>query len=141
MTQDYIPPLRRRMIGDMTVRRFAAETQCNYIRAVKTFATFLGRSPDTATADDLRLFLHYLALLEQKTKALDQAAPLDNWRLTDCVHRLRRLMEARMGNAGRREFFQVHITMASPTGRCGRSVIIVSISLICRNATPPLISG
>jgi transposase len=51
--------------------------------------------------------LHYLALLEHKTKALDQAAPLDGWRLADCVHRLRRLMEARMGNAGRREFIQV----------------------------------
>jgi len=51
--------------------------------------------------------LHYLALLEQKSKALDQAAPLDDWRLADCVYRLRRLMEARMGNAGRREFIQV----------------------------------
>jgi hypothetical protein len=48
-----------------------------------------------------------LALLEQKTKALDQAAPLDDWRLADCIHRLRRLMEARMGTAGRREFVQV----------------------------------
>jgi integrase/recombinase XerD len=63
MTEKCITPLRRRMIGDMTVRRFAAETQRNYIRAVKTFATFLGRSPDTATAEDLRLSLHYLALL------------------------------------------------------------------------------
>jgi hypothetical protein len=51
--------------------------------------------------------LHYLALLEQKTKALDQAAPRDDWRLADCIHRLRRLMEARMGRAGRREFIQV----------------------------------
>ena len=51
--------------------------------------------------------LHYLALLEQKSKALDQAAPLDDWRLADCVYRLRRLMEARMGNGGRREFIQV----------------------------------
>jgi len=51
--------------------------------------------------------LHYLALLEHKSRALDQAAPLDNWRLADCVHRLRRLMEARMGNSGRREFIQV----------------------------------
>jgi hypothetical protein len=59
------------------------------------------------TADFIYNPLHYLALLEQKTKALDQAAPLDNWRLADCVHRLRRLMEARMGNAGRREFIQV----------------------------------
>ena len=59
------------------------------------------------TADFIYNPLHYLALLEQKTKALDQAAPLDNWRLADCVHRLRRLMEARMGTAGRREFIQV----------------------------------
>jgi len=51
--------------------------------------------------------LHYLALLEHKSKALDQAAPLDDWCLADCVYRLRRLMEARMGNGGRREFIQV----------------------------------
>ena len=51
--------------------------------------------------------LDYLALLEHKTKALDQAAPLDEWRLADCIHRLRRLMEARMGTAGRCEFIQV----------------------------------
>jgi hypothetical protein len=51
--------------------------------------------------------LHYLALLEQKSKALDQAAPFDEWVLAECIHRLRRLMEARMGNPGRREFIQV----------------------------------
>jgi transposase len=51
--------------------------------------------------------LHYLALLEHKSRALDQAAPLDGWRLAECIHRLRRLMEARMGNPGRREFIQV----------------------------------
>ena len=44
--------------------------------------------------------LHYLALLEHKTKALDQAAPLDDWRLADCIHRLRRLMESPDGNRG-----------------------------------------
>jgi hypothetical protein len=46
-------------------------------------------------------------LLEHKSKALDQAAPLDGWRLADCIHHLRRLIEARIGNAGRREFIQV----------------------------------
>jgi site-specific recombinase XerD len=40
----------------MTMRRFSRETQRNYIRDVGRFATFLGRSPDTATADDLRRF-------------------------------------------------------------------------------------
>jgi transposase len=59
------------------------------------------------TADFIYNPLHYLALLEHKSKALDQAAPLDNWELAECIHRLRRLMEARMGNAGRREFIQV----------------------------------
>ena len=54
-----------------------------------------------------RTFTHYLALLEHKSRALDQAAPLDGWQLADCIHRLRRLMEARMGNAGRRDFTQV----------------------------------
>jgi len=48
--------LRRRMIEDMTVRGFTAKTQHDYIRYVKTFAAFLGRSPDKATAEDLRRF-------------------------------------------------------------------------------------
>ncbi len=60
-----------------------------------------------ATADFVYNPLHYLALLEHKCKALDQAAPLDGWQLAQSIHRLRRLMEARMGNAGRREFIQV----------------------------------
>lgn len=59
------------------------------------------------TADFVYNPLHYLALLEHKSRALDQAAPLDGWRLGDCVHQLRRLLEARMGKAGRREFIQV----------------------------------
>jgi transposase len=58
-------------------------------------------------ADFIYSPLHYLALLEQKTKALDQAARLEDWRLADCIHRMRRLMEARRGTAGRREFIQV----------------------------------
>ncbi len=51
--------------------------------------------------------LHYLALLEQKTNALDQAAPLQNWELPKVFQTLRRLLEARMGKAGKREFVQV----------------------------------
>jgi site-specific recombinase XerD len=51
-----ISPLRQRLIDDMTLRRFSQETQRNYIRDVGRFASFLGRSPDTATADDLRRF-------------------------------------------------------------------------------------
>lgn len=51
-----ISPLRQRMIDDMNMRRFSRETQRNYIRDVGRFATFLGRSPATATADDVRQF-------------------------------------------------------------------------------------
>jgi integrase/recombinase XerD len=51
-----ISPLRQRLIDDMTMRRFSRETQRNYLRDVGRFATFLGRSPDTATADDVRRF-------------------------------------------------------------------------------------
>jgi site-specific recombinase XerD len=61
MTKECITPLRRRMIEDMTVRRLASESQRNYIRAVETFANFLGRSPNTATAEDLRLFQLHLS--------------------------------------------------------------------------------
>src|SRR3974390_48124 len=51
-----ISPLRQRLIDDMNMRRFSRETQRNYIRDVGRLATFLGRSPDTATADDVRRF-------------------------------------------------------------------------------------
>jgi hypothetical protein len=51
--------------------------------------------------------LHYLALLEQKTNALDQAAPLQGWQLPKEFTELRRQMEARLGKRGRREYVQV----------------------------------
>ena len=51
--------------------------------------------------------LHYLPLLEQKTRALDQAAPLVGWELPEEFGVLRRLLESRMGKRGKREFVQV----------------------------------
>jgi hypothetical protein len=51
--------------------------------------------------------LHYLALLEQKTNALDQAAPLVGWKMPEGFGELRRLMEARLGKKGKRECVQV----------------------------------
>jgi hypothetical protein len=52
--------------------------------------------------------LHYLALIEQKTRALDQAAPLAGWQLPECfVSTLRRLLEARLKKHGSREYVQV----------------------------------
>jgi integrase/recombinase XerD len=51
-----VSPLRARMIEDMTVRGFSEQTRSHYVRHVRSFAAFIGRSPDTATAEDLRLF-------------------------------------------------------------------------------------
>jgi len=51
--------------------------------------------------------LHYLALLEQKTRALDQAAPLAGWLLPGCFAQLRRLLEATLKKHGSREYAQV----------------------------------
>ena len=60
MTSDSSPqpisPLRARMIEDMTVHGFNERTRGHYVRHVRAFAAFIGRSPDTATAEDVRLF-------------------------------------------------------------------------------------
>jgi hypothetical protein len=56
MSDKPISDLRRRMIADMAVRSFSDKTRHDYIRHVETFASFLGRSPDTATGDALRRF-------------------------------------------------------------------------------------
>jgi site-specific recombinase XerD len=61
MTDKAISPLRRRMIEDMTIRKFAPRTQASYIRAVRNFTLFLGRSPDRASAEDLRRYQLHLA--------------------------------------------------------------------------------
>ena len=56
-----ISPLRQRMIDDMSMRRLNHSTQKTYVRAVRSFTQFLGRSPDTATAEDLRLYQLHMA--------------------------------------------------------------------------------
>ena len=71
-------------------------------------AEVIARHPRSYEREDF-IFdpLHYLALIEQKTNALDQAAPLAGWRLPEEFATLRRLLEARMGKPGKREFVQV----------------------------------
>jgi hypothetical protein len=51
-----ISDLRRRLLADMTIRSFSDKTRRDHIRHVEAMAAFLGRSPDTATGDDLRRF-------------------------------------------------------------------------------------
>jgi len=61
MTDEATSPLRRRMIEDMTIRKLAPKTQEGYIRTIKNFAAFLGRSPDTASPEEVRRFQLHLA--------------------------------------------------------------------------------
>jgi integrase/recombinase XerD len=62
MTDQAMSPLRRRMIEDMTIRKFAPKTQHDYLQRVKNFAAYLGRSPDTASVEDVRRYqLHLTA--------------------------------------------------------------------------------
>ena len=55
-----ISPLRQRMIEDMRMRKFGEKTQSQYLRAVRQFAKYLGRSPDTASIEELRNYQLYL---------------------------------------------------------------------------------
>ena len=61
MTDKAISPLRRRLIEDMTIRRLSTNTQHQYIRHVKSFADFVGCSPDRATAEDVHRYQLRLA--------------------------------------------------------------------------------
>ncbi|OYU38001.1 MAG: integrase [Pseudorhodobacter sp. PARRP1] len=56
MKEEKTTPLRQRMIEDMRIRGMAEKTQAAHIRAVKDFAIFLKRSPDTATPEELRAY-------------------------------------------------------------------------------------
>jgi integrase/recombinase XerD len=60
-----VSPLRQRMLEDMRMRKLAPKTQTAYIRAVRRFAAYLGRPPDTATVEDLRNF--QLRLVDEGT--------------------------------------------------------------------------
>ena len=71
-------------------------------------AEVIARHPRSYEKDDFVFDpIHYLPLLEQKTAALDQAAPLQGWDLPEEYGTLRRLLESRMGRGGKREFVQV----------------------------------
>jgi integrase/recombinase XerD len=63
-----ITPLRQRMLEDMHLRKLEPKTQISYVRAVRKLAAFLERSPDTATAEDLRRF--QLHLVDQGTSPI-----------------------------------------------------------------------
>ncbi len=73
MTDEAMSPLRRRMIEDMTIRKFAPKTQHDYVQRVKDFATFLGRSPDLASFEDVRRYQLHLASSGVGVPTINQA--------------------------------------------------------------------
>lgn len=94
--------------------------------------------------------LHYLPLLERKTGALDQAAPLAGWQLPEEYDKLRRLMESRMGRRGKREFVrtlrlletfpaeEVHAAVHDAVSRGATGYDAVKHLLLCRiEGRPP----
>lgn len=73
MTTGAISPLRRRMIEDMNVRGFMPKTQQHYIRAVREFTAFFGRSPDQAEAEDIRRYQVHLRDRGTSTTSMNAA--------------------------------------------------------------------
>ena len=84
-----ISPLRRRMIEDMTIRRFTEKTQGDYIRHVRAFAAFLGRSPEVAEPEDLRRFQRHMAASGARAATMNAA-----------VSALRFFFQITLGRAG-----------------------------------------
>ncbi|MGF6598587.1 hypothetical protein P3T23_003304 [Paraburkholderia sp. GAS448] len=82
-TRQGISPLRQRMIDDMRMRQLSPRTQANYLRIVREFSRFPGRSPDTATVEDLRGY--QLHLVDHGTSTTHRALQptrarrLDDW--------------------------------------------------------------
>ena len=68
-----ITPLRQRMIDDMTIRNLSPTTQASYVHWVRSFALHIGRSPDLATAEDVRAFQLHLVRRKIAWATLNQA--------------------------------------------------------------------
>jgi hypothetical protein len=69
MTDEAKSPLRRHMIEDITIRRFAPKTQHDYVQRIKNFAVFLGRSPDTGCSLEARIEIFSLHRNHHASKA------------------------------------------------------------------------
>jgi integrase/recombinase XerD len=74
MTDKAISPLRQRLIDDMAIRRLGPKTQHEYIRRVKGFADFLGRSPAKATAEDVHRYQLRLASIGATVSTVNATA-------------------------------------------------------------------
>ena len=100
-TNDYSAPVAYGH-REVVVRGYVGEV------VISCGAEVIARHPRSYERDDFVFDpVHYLPLLERKTGALDQAAPLAGWELPEEFGVLRRLLESRMGRRGKREFVQV----------------------------------
>ena len=140
MTDEAISPLRRRMIEDMTIRKFAPKTQHDYVQRVKNFAAFLGRSPDTASFEDVRRYqLHLVAsgvgvpTINQTVSTLLHGGGRSVWRVwrlpTNCgPSAIRRVSAFRRGG-----WNTIHLGLRRSTSRPvrSRSEIIRRLDIGC----------
>ena len=100
-TNDYSAPVAYGH-RDVLIRGYVDEV------VISCGSEVIARHPRSYQRDDFVYDpIHYLSLLEQKTGALDQAAPLQGWDLPEEFGTLQRLLESRMGRRGKREFVQV----------------------------------
>ena len=73
MSKKPVSPLRQRLIDDMTARRYGEDTKMDYVRNVRRFAASLGRSPGTATSEDLRRYQLHMAQQQASPSTINAA--------------------------------------------------------------------
>ena len=73
MSKKPVSPLRQRLIDDMTARRYGEDTKRDSVRNVRKFAAFLGRSPGTATSEDLRRYQLHMAQQQASPSTINAA--------------------------------------------------------------------
>ncbi len=102
MSDNSISLLRQRMIEDMTARRFKEKVQKDYVRHVRTFTEFLGRSPDTATSEDLRRFQLHMAQQQIGAPTINSAISALRFFFTETLERPDLVRPLRLVNEPRR---------------------------------------
>ncbi len=102
MSDHSISQLRQRMIEDMTARRFKEKVQKDYVRHVRTFTEFLGRSPDTATSEDLRRFQLHMAQQQIGASTINSAISALRFFFTETLERPDLVRPLRLVNEPRR---------------------------------------
>ena len=102
MSDNSISQLRQRMIEDMTARRFKEKVQKDYVRHVRIFTEFLGRSPDTATSEDLRRFQLHMAQQQIGAPTINSAISALRFFFTETLERPDLVRPLRLVNEPRR---------------------------------------